>query len=97
MNKISKVNLLKLTLGKCFFCGCHLDALTCRIEHLIPKSRGGSNRLKNLAPACNRCNSKKADRTVAELRVKIIATMPVFSVVFYFETIGLSAEGELNG
>ena len=96
MNNVSKERLLKKTSGRCIFCGVDLDIHTCIIEHLIPKSKGGSNRLKNLAPSCSRCNSKKRDRTVNELRIKLINESPVFNVIFYFETIGLSMEGEYN-
>jgi 5-methylcytosine-specific restriction endonuclease McrA len=35
-------------------------------EHLLPQSRGGSNRISNLAPACHPCNQKKDNRTAAE-------------------------------
>ena len=36
------------------------------IEHLIPKSRGGSNRISNLAIACHDCNQKKSNLTAEE-------------------------------
>lgn len=30
-------------------------------DHIMPKSKGGANTLKNLQPMCIRCNGKKAD------------------------------------
>jgi 5-methylcytosine-specific restriction endonuclease McrA len=48
----------------CAYCGakdCPLE-----IEHIIPKSRGGSNRLSNLTLACHSCNQKKGNRTASE-------------------------------
>ena len=36
---------------------------TLEIEHIIPKSAGGSSREDNLWMACRPCNSHKADRT----------------------------------
>jgi len=32
-------------------------------DHIIPKSKGGGNGLKNSQPMCARCNEKKADKT----------------------------------
>lgn len=36
---------------------------TLEIEHIIPKTAGGSNAEENLWMACRPCNSHKADRT----------------------------------
>ena len=33
------------------------------VEHILPKSRGGTNDLANLALACQECNNHKFDRT----------------------------------
>lgn len=47
----------------CRYCG---DATSHTIEHLTPKSRGGSNELDNKGISCMRCNNIKADATEAE-------------------------------
>jgi 5-methylcytosine-specific restriction endonuclease McrA len=36
------------------------------MDHVIPKSRGGSSTWENLVAACFRCNNLKADRTPQE-------------------------------
>jgi 5-methylcytosine-specific restriction endonuclease McrA len=33
-------------------------------DHIVPKSKGGSDRLENLQPMCVDCNSKKADKNI---------------------------------
>jgi len=33
------------------------------VEHVFPRSRGGSNEMENLALACRACNRNKQDRT----------------------------------
>jgi adenine-specific DNA-methyltransferase len=47
---------------QCIYCG---DWATTR-DHLLPKSRGGSNRLQNLRPCCTTCNYAKGARTPEE-------------------------------
>lgn len=37
-------------------------------EHVIPKSRGGSDEDGNIVPACNQCNTSKGARTPEEWR-----------------------------
>ncbi len=49
---------------KCCYCGKQNIAL--EIEHIIPKSRGGSNKVDNLCIACTDCNKKKGNKTAEE-------------------------------
>jgi len=48
----------------CAYCG--KEDVPLEIEHLTPRSRGGSNRVSNLTLACRPCNQKKGNRTAAE-------------------------------
>lgn len=45
---------------------CHGEGLPLEIEHIIPKSRGGSDRVSNLTLACRPCNQRKGDQTASE-------------------------------
>ena len=47
---------------KCCYCGAQNVPL--QIEHLSPKSQGGSNRISNLALACAACNQKKGAQDI---------------------------------
>lgn len=49
---------------KCAYCG--KENVTLEIEHIIPKSRGGTNRVSNLTLACHECNQKKGNKTAEE-------------------------------
>jgi 5-methylcytosine-specific restriction endonuclease McrA len=49
---------------KCAYCG--KDGIPLQVEHLVPRSRGGSNRVSNLTIACEECNQKKGSRTAVE-------------------------------
>jgi 5-methylcytosine-specific restriction endonuclease McrA len=48
----------------CVYCGAKNIPL--QIEHINPRSRGGSNRISNLAIACQPCNHKKSNQTATE-------------------------------
>jgi hypothetical protein len=45
---------------------CHTSGVPLQVEHLIPTSRGGSDRASNLVIACDRCNKRKGTRTAKE-------------------------------
>ncbi len=48
----------------CAYCGKSETPL--EVEHIVPKSRGGSDRVSNLTISCHRCNQKKGNRTAEE-------------------------------
>lgn len=51
----------------CVVCGLDdLDAL--EVDHVVPRSRGGSNALHNLQLLCGPCNQAKGARTMEEWR-----------------------------
>lgn len=45
---------------------CQQSSTKLQVEHLIPKSRGGSDRISNLVLACEECNLKKGNMTAEE-------------------------------
>jgi hypothetical protein len=49
---------------KCAYCGA--EDVPLEVEHIIPKARGGSNRVSNLTLACRGCNQKKGSCTAEE-------------------------------
>ena len=49
---------------QCIYCG--IKNVPLEIEHLIPKSRGGSNKIDNLGIACRNCNQNKGSKTSKE-------------------------------
>jgi 5-methylcytosine-specific restriction endonuclease McrA len=56
--------LLELWGRRCAYCGATRVPL--QIEHLVPKARGGTNRVSNLTLACGPCNTAKGTQTAAE-------------------------------
>jgi 5-methylcytosine-specific restriction endonuclease McrA len=45
---------------------CHTTGVPLQIEHIVPKARGGSDRVSNLTLACEPCNVAKGTQTAAE-------------------------------
>jgi 5-methylcytosine-specific restriction endonuclease McrA len=48
----------------CAYCGA--EGVPLEVEHIVPRIRGGSNRVSNLTIACHPCNEAKGRRTAAE-------------------------------
>lgn len=47
----------------CTYCGSD-SSIT--VDHVVPLSKGGTNEIDNLTPACKPCNSSKRDRLLGE-------------------------------
>ena len=60
--------LVESTGGRCAYCG---GTKPLEPEHRTPLSRGGSNTIDNIAPACHRCNARKHRMTEAEFSARI--------------------------
>jgi 5-methylcytosine-specific restriction endonuclease McrA len=48
----------------CAYCGA--TGVPLQVEHIVPRSRGGSDRVSNLCVACETCNQAKSNCTAAE-------------------------------
>jgi 5-methylcytosine-specific restriction endonuclease McrA len=53
---------------KCAYCGTKNVPL--QVEHIHPKSKGGSNRISNLCLACEACNVKKGVQSITDFLAK---------------------------
>ncbi len=66
--------------GRCGGCRSHFEFRHFEVDHMIPRSRGGTDHLENLQLLCGSCNRIKGDRTqeylvarLAELEVVAVA------------------------
>src|SRR5579859_6230479 len=59
---------------------CKTTGVPLQVEHIVPRSRGGSNRVSNLALACGPCNQKKGTQTASEFgfpEIQVQAKQPL--------------------
>lgn len=60
---MTRAGVLRRDGRRCAYCGKRADT----IDHVVPRSRGGTHSWENCVAACRVCNSRKADRLLAEL------------------------------
>jgi|DewCreStandDraft_5_1066085.scaffolds.fasta_scaffold00864_22 5-methylcytosine-specific restriction endonuclease McrA len=74
--ELSRRNILRRDGFACQYCGTRSAPLT--IDHVIPRSRGGSDSWENLVTACVPCNNRKGNRTPEEagMRLRSIPRKP---------------------
>jgi len=68
---------------KCGYCG--KTDIPLEIEHIVPRSKGGSDRVSNLTIACHECNHRKGNKTAAEFgypRIQKRAKDPLKATAF---------------
>lgn len=69
-----------LTQGKCFHCGMELSILEMTVDHLYPKSLGGTDARTNLVPSCGPCNFAKGDTPPSpEMRQRLLVFLDAYN------------------
>jgi 5-methylcytosine-specific restriction endonuclease McrA len=53
---------------KCAYCG--KENVPLQIEHIVPRAKGGTNRVSNLCLACEKCNLAKGARDIKDFLAK---------------------------
>ena len=61
---------------RCLYCGNQASRHQLTRDHVLPASRGGTNKWENVVAACKRCNWQKDNKTPEE------AGMPLLAVPF---------------
>lgn len=56
-----RLQVLKNDNFKCVFCGRGKGETKLHIDHIIPKSKGGTDDIENLQTLCSECNLSKSD------------------------------------
>lgn len=71
---LNKKNLYTRDKGECQYCGKPVGISGATIDHIIPRSRGGSNAWTNTCLCCSRCNWNKGDKLLSELGWELRST-----------------------
>ncbi len=70
----SRRNIFKRDHYACQYCGVQPGSQELTIDHIVPRSRGGLTNWENCVLACVACNKRKADRTLAQVGMKLHRT-----------------------
>ncbi len=54
--------------GVCLGCDVHFPFKVMEVDHILPRSKGGSDHYENLQLLCTHCNKSKGSKTMAEWR-----------------------------
>jgi len=67
----SRKNIFKRDRFTCMYCGIQPGPEELTIDHIIPRSKGGTGTWENSVLACIECNKKKADMTPEQAGMKL--------------------------
>ena len=73
----SRRNMFKRDHYTCQYCGVQPGSEELTIDHVIPRSQGGTSTWENCVLACVACNKRKADRTPQQAGMTAAARPPV--------------------
>jgi 5-methylcytosine-specific restriction endonuclease McrA len=91
---LSRRNVLHRDNYTCQYCGVRRHDLT--IDHIIPRSRGGTDAWDNVVAACLKCNVKKGDRKPREANMPLMVQPRRPHSHVYFEISKHAASGEFR-
>jgi 5-methylcytosine-specific restriction endonuclease McrA len=70
--RLTRQNLLRRDQEQCQYCGCRPGPRNLNLDHVRPRSRGGTDSWENLVISCRACNLKKGHRTPDEAGMALI-------------------------
>lgn len=91
---LSRRNVLHRDSYMCQYCGDRRHDLT--IDHIVPRSKGGTDTWENVVAACLKCNVKKGDRTPKEANMVLMVSPRRPPSHVHFEISKHAANGEFS-
>ncbi|MFL5302662.1 MAG: HNH endonuclease [Anaeromyxobacteraceae bacterium] len=70
--RFSRFNIYARDDNTCQYCGRRYHRADLNLDHVIPRSRGGSTTWENVVCSCVTCNLRKGGRTPAEAHMQLL-------------------------
>jgi len=70
--KFNRKNIFARDNNRCQYCGKKFPTSELSLDHVIPKTQGGTSNWKNIVCACTNCNKHKGGRRPVEAGMKLI-------------------------
>ena len=67
----SRRNIFKRDHSTCQYCGARPGSAELTIDHVVPRSQGGTSTWENCVLACVDCNARKANRTPEQAHMRL--------------------------
>lgn len=70
--RFNRFNVYARDRNTCQYCGQRLPRVELNLDHVIPRSQGGSSVWENIVCSCHACNRRKGGRTPKEAGMKLL-------------------------
>ena len=70
--KFNRKNIFARDKNRCQYCGKKVPTSELSLDHVIPRTQGGTSNWKNIVCACTNCNKHKGGRRPEEAGMKLI-------------------------
>ena len=69
--KLTRKNVLLRDNHQCQYCGCKLSTKNLSWDHVVPRDSGGRTSWTNIVSSCQKCNIKKANKSLKDCGMKL--------------------------
>jgi 5-methylcytosine-specific restriction endonuclease McrA len=70
--RFSRFNIYSRDQNRCQYCGRQFPRAELNLDHIVPRSKGGTSIWENVVCSCHRCNRLKGGRSPAEAGMRLI-------------------------
>ena len=70
--RFNRFNVYSRDRNTCQYCGHRLPRVELNLDHVIPRSQGGTSTWENIVCSCHSCNRRKGGRTPKEAGMKLL-------------------------
>lgn len=71
--RFSRHNIYARDKSSCQYCGRVFPRSELNLDHVIPRSQGGTSTWENIVCSCHDCNRQKGGRTPGQARMRLVA------------------------